>query len=88
MARASLDDDEVGEDDCQTPHTPVHHVVRRDGGSHGENGASRRSPTWRSFVQVDIGEEEPKTLEDIDPYWRATCWLQVAVQGIAEEEVP
>ena len=28
MARASLDDDEVGEDDFQTLHTPVHHVVR------------------------------------------------------------
>ena len=24
-------------------------------------------------------------LECIDPHWRATCWLQVAVQGIAEE---
>ena len=49
--------------------------------------ASGGSLTWWSFVQVDIGEEEPKTLEDIDPHWRATCWLQVAVQGIAEEEV-
>ena len=36
MARASLDDDEAGEDDFQTLHTPVHHVVRQDGGSHGE----------------------------------------------------
>ena len=36
MAQASLDDDEVGEDDFQTPHTPVCHVVRQDGGSHGE----------------------------------------------------
>ena len=27
-------------------------------------------------------------LECIDPHWRATCWLQVAVQGIAKEEVP
>ena len=26
-------------------------------------------------------------LECIDP-WRTTCWLQVAVQGIADEEVP
>ena len=49
---------------------------------------SRGSPTWQSFFQVDIGEEEPKTLEDIDPHWRAMHWLQVAVQGIAEEEVP
>ena len=28
MARASLDDDEVGKDDFQTPHTPVRHMVR------------------------------------------------------------
>ena len=27
-------------------------------------------------------------LECIDPHWRATCWFQVAVQGITEEEVP
>ena len=50
--------------------------------------ASGGSPTWQAFVQVDIGEEEPETLEDIDPHWRAMCWLQVAVQGIVEEEVP
>ena len=50
--------------------------------------ASGGSPTWQSFVQVDIGEEEPKTLEEIDPHWRATQWLQVAIQGITDEEVP
>ena len=93
MARASLDNDEAGEDDFQTLHTPVHHVVRRDGGGHGEPAmermeASGGSPTWWSFVQVDISEEEPETLEDIDPHWRATHWLQVALQGIEEEEVP
>ena len=27
-------------------------------------------------------------LESINPHWRATHWLQVAVQGIAKEEVP
>ena len=27
-------------------------------------------------------------LESIDAHWRATCWLQVVVQGISEEEVP
>ena len=27
-------------------------------------------------------------LECIDPHWRAMRWLQVAVQGIAKEEVP
>ena len=92
MARASLDDDEAGEDDFQTLHTPVCHVVRQDGGGCGELAvepmeASRRSPTWQSFVQVDIGEQEPKTLEEIDPHWRAMWWIQVAIQGIMEEEV-
>ena len=50
--------------------------------------ASGGSSTRQSFVQVDIGEEEPETLEDIDPHWRAMRWLQVAVQGITDEEVP
>ena len=50
--------------------------------------ASGESPAWWSFVQVDISKEEPETLEDINHHWRATHWLQVAVQGIAEEEVP
>ena len=36
--------------------------------------------------QVDIGEEETK-LETIDPTWRPTCWLQLAVQGISDNEV-
>ena len=93
MARASLDDEDTWEDDFQTPHSPVHHVVRQDGGGHGEPAAegmeaSGGSPSWQSFFWVDIGEEEPETLEDIDPDWRAMLWLQVAVQGIAEEEVP
>ena len=39
-------------------------------------------------VQVDSGEEEPNTLEEIDPHWRATQWLQVAIQDITNEEVP
>ena len=37
---------------------------------------------------MDIGEEEEEMLESTDPHWRATCWLQVTVQGIAKEEVP
>ena len=49
--------------------------------------ASEGSPGWQSFFWVDVGEEL-ETLECIDPHWRATCWLQVALQGIAEEEVP
>ena len=50
--------------------------------------ASGGSPTWQSFVQVDISEQEPETLEEIEPHWRAMGWLQVAVQGITDEEVP
>ena len=50
--------------------------------------ASGGSPAWQSFVQVGISEEEPETLEDINPDWRAMRWLQVAVQGIMDEEVP
>ena len=49
--------------------------------------ASGGSPTWQLFVQMDIGEEEPETLEEINPHWRGTWWLQVAVQGITDEEV-
>ena len=93
MARASLDDEEAREDDFQTPHTPVCRVVRQYGGSRGELAteqmeASRGSPAWWSFVQMDISKEEPETLEHIDPHWRAMHWLQVAVQGIADKEVP
>ena len=50
--------------------------------------ASGGSPALQSFVQVDIGEEEPETLEEINPHWRAKQWLQVAVQGIMDKEVP
>ena len=49
--------------------------------------ASGGSPTWQSFFQVDISKEEPETLEDINSHWRAMHWLQVAVRGIADEEV-
>ena len=92
MAWASLDDEDTWEDDFQTPHMPVHHVVWWDGGGHGEPAAermktSRGSSGWQPYYQVDIGEEEVM-LESIDPTWRATCWLQLVVQGIVEDEVP
>ena len=92
MARASLNDEDAWDDDFQTPHTPVHHVVWREDTGRGElvNGkmeASRRSPSWQTGYQVDIGEEET-TLETIDPTWRTTHWLQLAVQGISDDEVP
>ena len=50
--------------------------------------ASRGSPAWWSFVQEDISKEKPETLEEIDPHWRTMQWLQVAIQGITDEEVP
>ena len=50
--------------------------------------APRGSPSWQSYLQVDVGEEEVEMLESINPHWRVTHWLQVAVQCIAEEEVP
>ena len=93
MAWAFLDDKDVWEDHFQTPHMPVCHIVQWDGGSHGElpterMEASRGSPGLQLYYQVDIGEEEAETLESIDPNWRATHWLQLAVQGIVEDEVP
>ena len=93
MARASLDEEDAWEDNFQTPHMPVHHVVWCDGGSCGEPAVERMEPTegspsWQSYFQVDVGEEEVETLESINPHWRATCWLQVVVQGIDKEEVP
>ena len=33
-------------------------------------------------------QRRAKTLEEIDPHWRAKQWLQVAVQDITNEEVP
>ena len=93
MARASLDDEDAWEDDFQTLHMPVCHIVWWDGGGHGEPAtermeASRGSPGWQPYYQVDVGEEEAEMLESIDPHWRATCWLHVMVQGITKEEVP
>ena len=92
MAWASLDDEDAWDDDLQTPHTPVHHIVWREDGGHGElvDGkmeALRGSPSWHPGYQVDIGEEET-TLETINPTWRTTCWLQLVVQGISDDKMP
>ena len=93
MARASLDEKDTWEDDFQASHTLVHHVVWHDGGSCREPAMERMepakgSPGWQSYLQVDIGKEEAEMLESINSHWRATHWLQMVVQGIAEEEVP
>ena len=46
--------------------------------------ASGGSLAWQV---MDIGEEEPETLGEIDASWRAKWWLEVAAQGIGDEEV-
>ena len=79
----------MSEDDFQTQHTPVCRIVRRkDDGcgdpAEGRPESSRGSPGWRTEYQVDIGEEEDM-LETIDPTWRTTHWLQLAVQGILDD---
>ena len=93
MDRASLDNEDILEDNFQTLHMLVCHIVWHDGGSHGEPAmvrmeAPRGSSGWQSYFQVDVGKEEVEMLESIDPHWRATHWLQVVIQGIAKEEVP
>ena len=50
--------------------------------------ASGGSPAWWVMASVDIGEEEPETLGEIDANWRAKQWLEVVAQGIGDEEVP
>ena len=58
------------------------------GSSHREDGGLG-GKLWLAIIfQVDVGKEEPEMLGCIDPHWRTTHWLQVAVQGIAEEELP
>ena len=91
-AQASLDQDEALEDDFQTQHMPVHRVMwQEDDGcrssAEGRLEYSRGSLGQWTEYQVDIGEEE-EMLETIDPTWKTTCWLQLAVQGISDDEVP
>ena len=54
VAQALLNDDEDWEEDFQTPHTPVHCVVRREEGGQGETAAEQMeasggSPACRSW---------------------------------------
>ena len=84
IARTSLDVEDTWEDDFQTLDMPVHHVVQHDGGSCGEPATetmelAEGSPSWQSYLQVDVGEDEVEMLESSNPYWRATCWLQMVV---------
>ena len=73
VAQASLDDDEDWEEDFQTPHTPTHCVVRQEEGSQGEPAAEQMeasggSLAWQLVSWVDIGEEEPETLQEINAH--------------------
>ena len=92
MAQASLDQDEAQEDDFQTQHTPVCHMMwqeddNRRSSAEGRLQHSRGSPGQWTGYQIDIGKEE-EMLETVDPTWRATHWLQLVVQGISDDEVP
>ena len=91
-ALASLDQEEVWEDDFQTQHTPVRRVKRQgDSSSEASGGGgpecSRGSLGQQTVYRLDISEEEEMP-ETVDPSWRMTHWLQLAVQGILYEEVP
>ena len=90
-ALASLDQDEVLEDDFQTQHMPVCHVRWwGDSGSRSSAGGglecSGGSPGQRAAYCLDISKEE-ETLETVDPNWQTTHWLQLAVQGISDDKV-
>ena len=92
MDRALLDHDEALEDDFQTQHTPVHRVMWWKDTGHQSSAkvrleCSRGSPRQWTGYCVDISEEE-EMLETVDPTWQTTHWLQLAVQGISDEEVP
>ena len=50
--------------------------------------ASGGSPAWQFIAHVDIGEEGPEMLVEINASWRAKWWLEVAAEGIRDEEVP
>ena len=91
-AWASLNQDKAQEDDFQTQHTPVCHMMWWEDDGHqssakGRLQHSRGSPGQWTGYQLDIGEEE-EMLVTVDPTWRATHWLQLVVQGISDDEVP
>ena len=92
MAHASLDEDDALEDDFQMPHTLVCRIVQWEDNGHespaeGRPESSRGSPGQQAEYQVDIGKDGD-TLETVDSTWRTTHWLQLAVQGILDDEVP
>ena len=92
MARASLNQNEAQEDDFQTQHMPICCVMQQENDGRRSSAEGRLehsggSPGQQTGYQIDIGEEE-EMLEMVDPTWRATRWLQLAVQGILDDEAP
>ena len=65
-------------------------MVRQEEGGQGEPAAEQMeasggSPAWQVVASVDISEEEPEMLGEIDANWRAKQWLEVATQVIGDE---
>ena len=86
------DQDEALKDDFQTQHMLVCCV--RQWGNNGSGSSargglecSRGSLGQQATYCLNISKEE-ETLETVDPTWQTTCWLQLAVQGISDDEVP
>ena len=46
----------------------------------------RGTPAYLPYYQVDLGKEE--MLQNVDPKWWVCHWLQLAVQGISDREMP
>ena len=70
----------------------MHHVVTQEEGGQGKPAAKQMeasggSLAWWVMASVDISKEEPETLGEIAANWRAKQWLEVATQGIGDEEV-
>ena len=92
MALALFDQDKALEDNFQTQHILVCSVGWRGNSSSGSSAgeglecSGGRLGQWAVY-SLDVGEEE-ETLETVDPTWQTTCWLQLAVQGISDDEVP
>ena len=92
MARVLLDQHKALEDDFQTQHMQVHRVMWQENDGCRSSAEGRLEYSGGSLGQwteywIDIGEEE-EMLETVDPTWRATHWLQLAVQGISDDEMP
>ena len=57
------------------------------GTSCGVNGGFQGESSLAVICPGGHQQRGAQTLEEIDPHWRATQWLQVAVQGIMDKEV-